>query len=474
MRKFILITLTVIGLNACTKDFEETNTDPNKLTEITAGSVLNPVLYELAKRNAYTVRNLSAPMMQMFIQTDDYINAPFLYSFTQNVGGSMWNAYYKQINNLNEMEQAAIREGLPNYEAIALSLKAYTYSLLTDTFGDVPMVEAGQAENGVFYPSFTPQKEIYEQIFKDLSYANSLYDPESPMPYVPDILFNNDVLHWQKFTNSLHLRLLLRVSNRPELQAFEKLKQMLNDPMQYPVFESNEEHAVIEITGIPPLLSPWDRPQDFGVFRYYTAFFIDRLNEWDDPRRAVFASEAKGLNNENYGYIGEPIDYLNESLADSIATASGVQNSLAEAPLIIPILTFAEVSFIKAELAQRGYLGQAEMHYKTGVEAAVKLWGEDLPSDYFDNPLAAYDNSLSRILTQKYFGLFFTDLQAWYEHRRTGLPVLPTTTAMENNQQMPERLYYPIDEVDRNYDNYLKAIDQMGPDQINTKVWWNK
>ncbi len=150
------------------------------------------------------------------------------------------------------------------------------------------------------------------------------------------------------------------------------------------------------------------------------------------------------------------------------------KNSLAEAPLIIPILTFAEVSFIKAELAQRGYLGQAEMHYKTGVEAAVKLWGEDLPSDYFDNPLAAYDNSLSRILTQKYFGLFFTDLQAWYEHRRTGLPVLPTTTAMENNQEMPERLYYPIDEVDRNYDNYLKAIEQMGPDQINTKVWWNK
>lgn len=470
----ILMVFSFSLVLSCTAEFEETNTDPNKLTEITAGSALNPVIYELAKRNAIEVRNIGAPMMQMFIQTSDYINAPFLYSFTQNVGASLWNTYYLQLYNLKEMEAAALRDELPNYEAISLTLRAYAIAMLTDTFGDVPVNNALQAEEGEWYPAFTPQEEIYLQLLEDLEYANALYDEESGMPYVEDILFQNDVTKWQKFTNSLHLRLLLRISNRSETNAFSKMTSIINNPTQYPVFTSNDDDAVLEITGVAPLLSPWDRPQDFGTFRFYTQFFIDRLNEWDDPRRSIYANTAKGQEGEDYGYIGEPIDYINESLPDSVATASGVKNSLAEAPLIIPMMSYAELEFIKAEMAQRGFTGNAQEHYENGVEAAMEMWGTELPTDYFSNPTAAYDGSLERIMVQKYFALFFTDYQAWFEHRRTDLPVLPTTTAMENNQEMPSRLYYPIDEIDRNFQNYQEAVNRMGGDEINVKVWWDQ
>lgn len=470
----ILMVFSFFLALSCTAEFEETNTDPNKLTEITAGSALNPVIYELAKRNAIEVRNIGAPMMQMFIQTSDYINAPFLYSFTQNVGASLWNTYYLQLYNLKEMEAAALRDELPNYEAIALTLRAYAISMLTDTFGDVPFNNALQAEEGEWYPEFTPQEEIYAQLLEDLEYANSLYDEEAGMPYVEDILFQNDVTKWQKFTNSLHLRLLLRISNRPETNAFSKMTSIINNPTQYPVFTGNDDDAVLEITGVAPLLSPWDRPQDFGTFRFYTQFFIDRLNDWEDPRRPIYASTAKGQEGEDYGYIGEPIDYINESLPDSVATASGVKNSLAQAPLIIPMMSYAELEFLKAEMAQRGFTANAQEHYENGVTAAIEMWGTELPADYFSNPSAAYDGTLERIMVQKYFALFFTDYQAWFEHRRTDLPVLPTTTAMENNQEMPSRLYYPIDEIDRNFQNYQEAVNNMGGDEINVKVWWDQ
>ncbi|WP_460540327.1 SusD/RagB family nutrient-binding outer membrane lipoprotein [Echinicola sediminis] len=459
--------------SSCTKDFEDTNIDPNNLSKITAGSTLNPVIYSLASRNANQMRNVTAPLTQMFLRIDDFNNSPFFYDFDQNIGAGTWNDYYTNLSNIKEMEEAAIRDGLPNYEAIALTLKAYAYSILTDCFGDVPMSDALQAEADVWYPKFSSQEEIYTQLLADLEYANGIYDKDRGMPYISDILYHNDVVKWQKFTNSLRLRLLLRISNRTETGAFEKIAQMINDPETYPVFTEGEDGAVLHLDGVAPTLSPWDRPQDFGLFRYYSAFFIDNLKQFKDPRIGVFATVARGLNGEDYGYIGQPTNFVEEPLPDSIATASGVQRSLAEAPLIIPFMSYAEVEFIKAEMAQKGYTGQAEDHYEKGVRAAIEMWEQEVPADYFDNSFTEYDGSLKRILLQKYYDLFFTDFQAWFELRRTGLPELPTTASMLNDQEMPSRLYYPIDEANSNFQNYQEAINRMGGDEINIKAWWD-
>ncbi|MFI2742401.1 SusD/RagB family nutrient-binding outer membrane lipoprotein [Zhouia sp. PK063] len=471
---YIMLCCLYFLVNACTTNFEETNTDPNNLSQVTAGSTLNPIIYGIAVRNANQLRNLGAPIMQMFLRTDSYVNAPYLYDFTQDVGASTWNDYYKWLNNIQEMEKAAVRDEMPNYQAIALTLKAYAFSMLTDCFGDIPMEEALQAEGGEWYPKYTPQQEIYTQILADLEQANDLYDSSRGMIYVDDILFHNDVKKWQKFTNSLHLRLLLRISNKEETNAFQSITTIINNPEKYPVFTSNDDEAVLQISGVAPLLSPWDRPQDFGTFRNYSKFFIDHLNKFNDPRRAKFASVARGLNDEDYGYIGQPIDFINTPLPDSIATASGVLNSLAEEPIIIPIMSYAEVEFIKAEMALRGYINDAEMHYENGVKAAIEMWSLEVPENYFDNQYTKYNGTLSQIMLQKYYSFFFTDYQAWFEERRTGLPELPKSSSMLNNQEIPARLYYPVDAADRNHTNYQEAVDRMGGDEINVKVWWQK
>src|SRR5690606_13305726 len=113
-------------------------------------------------------------------------------------------------------------------------------------------------------------------------------------------------------------------------------------------------------------------------------------------------------------------------------------------PMQIPILTYAEVSFIKAELAQRGYLTGAEDFYKAGIRAAINIVTEENIDDaYFLSPLAIYDGSLERIMLHKYLALYFTDFQQWSEYRRTGYPVLPKTNSMLNEGVMPSRLQYP-------------------------------
>ena len=48
-----------------------------------------------------------------------------------------------------------------------------------------------------------------------------------------------------------------------------------------------------------------------------------------------------------------------------------------------------------------------------------------MPANYFANAQAAYNGTLERIMEQKFFALFFVDYQQWFEHNRTGLPVMP-------------------------------------------------
>jgi hypothetical protein len=43
-----------------------------------------------------------------------------------------------------------------------------------------------------------------------------------------------------------------------------------------------------------------------------------------------------------------------------------------------------------------------------------------------------------------------------------------------NNGVMPVRFRYPVIVQTSNTENYARAVDAMGGDDINTKVWWEK
>src|SRR5690606_23300739 len=137
------------------------------------------------------------------------------------------------------------------------------------------------------------------------------------------------------------------------------------------------------------------------------------------------------------------------------------------------ILTLAEVEFIKAELAQKGYWDDAEEHFKKAVRAAVELWTKETLSDgYFDNPYAQYDGSLERIIMHKYLALYFTDNQQWADYRRTGYPVLPKTSSMLYARLVASRLLCPDVLKRYNRAHNEDASRGMGGDNINSKVWW--
>lgn len=462
----------VFSMSSCTEDFEETNINPNLITEITAGSVLNPVIYNMASNNTSKNYDITAQLMQVHIPYPSNALGVHRYDITQGTGSSTWNTTYGNLINVEEMLKVAKKNGDVNYEAIALTLRAWMMSNLTDMFGDVPFSEAALGEQGKFNPKFDSQKEIYAQLFTDLEKANTLYQSKLGMKYGADLLFNGDISKWQKFTNSLHLRLLLRVSNKPDFNSYQEMQRILNDVSTYPVFTSNQDAAVLQVTGIAPNLSPWQREQDYRDNRAFASFFVDNLNEINDPRLPVFVTNASTIDGISLGYKGVAAAYEGNSSQFNYTPSRPNTNFVME-PMKLVLMTYAELEFIKAELALKGFYQNAETHYLNGIKAAINLWTNTEPTnEYLTHKKVAFNGSLEQLMMQKYYALFFTDYQQWYEYKRTGFPVLPKTSTMLNNQNVPHRLLYPTSAQNYNTDNYNKAVENIGGDRIDVKLWW--
>nr|WP_287937680.1 SusD/RagB family nutrient-binding outer membrane lipoprotein [Algoriphagus sp.] len=470
----IALAMTLFLAFACTGNFEEINTDPNRIDQISPGTLLNPILYGVSSFNTERADAFTFQIMQVALPFPSANGGLHRYDVSESAGNSTWNTYYRWLVNIREMKDAAIKAQDPNYEAIALTLEAWVASQLTDSFGDAPFTEASKGEQGVFQAKFDTQEQIYAAILENLEKANSLYNPARAMVFGEDILFGNQVARWRKFTNSLHLRLLLRVSGK-QPAALQKMASILGNPTQYPVFVNTAESAILKITGVVPNISPWGRAIDFTTFRAVSEFFVDRLNELEDPRRQKFMTTARALNGTTQiGYKGIPSGYGGtESQFQFIPSNHNI--ALVQAPMISLIMTYAELEFIKAELSQKGVIaGDAKVFYENAVKAAMEQWGVVTPSNYFQNPNAAYNGSLERIMLQKYIGLYFNDYQQWFEYRRTGFPVLPKASGMINDQRVPVRFRYPVTTQVNNPVNYKEAVARMGGDDINTKVWWEK
>jgi hypothetical protein len=171
---------------------------------------------------------------------------------------------------------------------ISLICQSWIYSLLTDTYGDVPYFQSNEArDSGIYEPAFNSQKEIYLDIFKQLERADTLLRANTAITASSDPVYYGNISRWRKFGNSLYLRLLLRVSGKAEVSQFvqAKIREIVENPLLYPIMVNNNESAVLRWTGAAPYTSPLlgVREQDFrapGI----AEFFIDNLIIWNDPR----------------------------------------------------------------------------------------------------------------------------------------------------------------------------------------------
>lgn len=156
---------------------------------------------------------------------------------------------------------------------------------------------------------------------------------------------------------------------------------------------------------------------------------------------------------------------------------------LRSSPMVFQ--TYAEVEFLLAEAAERGWHGgDAATHYANGVGAAMNLY------TIYDASLEITDAEISGYLAanpynsaewdrmigeQVWIVTLLNEYEAYANWRRTGFPVLTPVDypGNESNGTIPRRLRYPQGEYSLNEANINEALSRQGPDQFTTRMWWD-
>jgi hypothetical protein len=517
-----MVLMAVPAFYSCKKGFDALNTDPINIIGTTPDKLLAPALVNSVWPGMSRNRSFTNELMQVTVSQSDGDNTVFRYAFRSSQSDYLWNAWYLQLTNFKQVDSLA-REGSAtdgdkmnnaSYQGIGKICKVWLFSMLTDTYGDIPYFHALEGDQRNVIPVFDRQKDIYLDMFNQLEAANTLLAAGDTIKVTSDPVYYGDVTKWRKLANSLYLRLLLRVSGKAEVQqqCIAKIKQIVENPSQYPIFKSNADGARLLWNGGTSTTDPYTSPFINGVraqdFRApaLCSFFLDNLIAWADPRYVsstpygsgsigrwgIAQATGGGWYGVKSGYLPGTGDLKGCYFQSYDNTSTGGIWSLQQNTLTGIIMQYAEVQFILAEAAARGWItGDTKTFFYQGIASAINYWVPNFPEDITSANFTAHltnlsaaseiwndnlplDQKMELIHLQKYYALFMTDLQQWFEYRRTGHPLLPKGPGLQNGGVMPARLVYPVYVQAANPANYKNAVAVQGPDEIFTNVWWQQ
>lgn len=397
-----------------------------------------------------------------------------------------WNQYYLRIRDAKVLEQIAVENDNPSYEAVSKIMQSWMFSILTDMWGDIPYTEAAKATEEIYNPAYDAQEDVYNGILAELEVANNLLAGDNLPNIKGDLLFNGDLNKWRKFANALRLRAALRLSEANPSLAEATIAQIYNNPTQNPVMESNADNAAMVFLAAQPDAHPITEESVYrvGSFNEYRIaetlvgiledFNDPRLEFWADPTANSVAEGAPRIEGMQNGIVDGPAyEYKG---GDAFLSKFNIQYFYLQANANEGrLMQYAEVKFIFAEAAQRGWINtDAKAEYEAGVQASFDYWNVAMPADYLSQAGVAYDSELETIINQKYLSLFYTDYQGFIEFKRTGFPrtIQPGPDAFYSTY--PSRFEYPGKEQALNAASYNAAITRQGADEITTPVWWEK
>ena len=469
--RLLLITISISVLSACTKDFEEINTDPNTPVTVTPDLLLASVTSDTPNALVQIGWNQGNIVMQLAAK-NNFVDHD-IYQWDTARG---WSAFYTILSEVEEiiLVSRAAETKNTSYEAVGLVMKSLIFANLTDMYNAIPYSEAFKGNSkGNFAPKYDNQETVYKGILADLASAVQLLEKNQPMRG-GDLIYGGDLTKWKKLANSLQLRYLLRTSKRNDV-----VEQMQRIVASNQLFESNEDNAVLTFQGNSNIDSWFLSTHRIGSFDEFslTHTVYDYMNPKDDPRLAIWYDE-----HPDSGTFGPMPNGLNQDNARTFDSNNNVSRFdlnrfwRSTTEVEAPLMKYAELQFILAEAHHRGFitLGNVETYYLNGISATLAYWGvsQDQIDNYLSKEGVAYNGSLEQIMEQKRLANFLVGMESWFDYRRTGLPRITPGPDNVNNDQVPVRYLYPDSEQSLNEANYDAATALIGGDTINSKGWW--
>jgi len=437
-----LIAAAVFSLPACS-DFTELNVNPNQLgaDKINSKYILTSALsfsannYIREYTYGYTSEHGISEAMQ-YMQRD-YIGYEINSFVWRPVGFTTMRSVTDSQTLLQNSASEPDEELKKFYSGVASVIRAFWFGFYTSAWGDIPYSQAVQGQDLQFKPVYDTQKEVFKGIIQELKTANDLLEGLGTVSAIgsADILYGGNAVKWRKLANSLRIRYYLRLSEKKDelkgenFDIVAELKEILANPVKYPVFEGNADNAAVKLPGTDAFnswiggpLANSNRSQFYR--RKPCSTIIDFLKNTSDPRLTAWfrpvdvqlkvGSSSEGYVRNNSGQIlryipqyqngldtsryvglkpalGDPTIY-NLGATASYSKIGALNNTLYldqganphvsyladmyaqnTAPLVKAVLmSYAELSFLLAEASLKGWIGEnAAQYYRKGIEGSL-------------------------------------------------------------------------------------------------------
>jgi hypothetical protein len=513
--------LSVLGLlvtlGACTKGFNTLNTNPNAPAFVPTAYLLSCAQKGLADFSWDRWWNASDGMVLAQYYAENTYTTESQEFYRANITKSYWGYFYGSgltdpgspnvtvagmkslqtiIDECNTSPALYKPSGaVNNQKAVAFILEAWTFQMLTDVWGDIPFSQALK-DVKLTQPKYDKQQDVYNGIIGLLDSATSLIDV-TKTDLQGDLMYNGNMNAWQKFANSLRLRVAIRISDRSSTLAGAQITKAMSATGG--IFASNADNAIFNFISSAPNYNPlyYDRfvsgRQDFCASKT----IIDVMNGLNDGRVGYYFDSVPGAGTGG-SYIGRPFGQ-NPGDAGTIQPAQvsqpsgwasgGAATSIpayptlsATAPAVL--MDYAETQFILAEAVERGFIaGSAQSYYDAGIDASYIWWtGAPAPGPYHAQATVNYatlkggGKTYKQIIgEQKWLALYMQGMQGWIEWRRLdfGILVQPVDGYIPPATSLPVRMLYPYDESSLDPTGYQQALSDQGADLQSTKVWWD-
>lgn len=456
---------------SCSQELD-INNDPNKPTNVPINTILTAAEVHLGYTVGGEVTRMPASIVQYYSghrgQPLDYGR----YNITSSSTDGLWENMYDILMDLREIQNKGNESGDKMYVGISQILQAYTFSITTDIFGDVPFSEALKGLANIT-PAYDKQEMIYPALVKMIEDGiTNINTKEGMKPGTDDIIYSGNTDNWIKFGNSLKLRLLNHLSKKNPNGATAFLE---TNPSLIEVFGTN---AKVKFGSSASNANPI---YQFDVIsgrkdNAIASTIVDKLKSLNDPRIDVYfkkvMNNGSGFQGQYRGNIpGGDTDDSGENLFSRVGSAYASTDS----PVVL--MSAAEVNFIKSEIYFRsGNMSQAKSAYGAAITQDFLSLGLDAKlSTYLAGANVAYNNSLERIMEQKWITMFQGAYESWTDWRRTGFPVLVAPSFNRTSGVIPRRLSYPQIEVNVNGTSLANGPGIPVPfESLKVKVWWDQ
>ncbi|MCE7053341.1 SusD/RagB family nutrient-binding outer membrane lipoprotein [Algoriphagus sp. AGSA1] len=500
--KYILIILVVLYSSACDSNFDELNTNKVSATSIDPAFQLNAAIVGCAYPNGSLVYDMGV-VQQIVTPNSGLVSGANYNQDNRTLTQELWQGYYRNvIKNTRDvivrLEEDQTRSNLMQMTRI---IQAFAFMVLTDDYGSIPYFEGGKGySDQIYLPVYDSQEAIYTDLIKELTEATAGLNVSGTLE-TADVLYNGDVEKWRSFGYSLLLRAGMRLSKVDPNRA----AQVVQAAVQGGVILNNSDNAAIRHD--PNYTNPignFLNATEASNF-YLTEPFVNYLKNTNDPRLSAIAVTYVGAKsgpeqipeNETYDadvHIGIPMGNDNAGAvkaASDLGLVSFYEFAQADRRRVTKntapnfLVTASQNYLLMAEARERGWIntGTVEEYYTAGVRAHMNQLGTiDEASDIAASEVNQYleenpfdpSNALEQINTQYWVSSFLNGPEAFANFRRSGYPDLLPNPYPGREVEFINRLTYPNSEISVNSENVSAAISAQGPDNLATKVWWDK